>query len=438
MTQYGATGRNDPCTCGSGKKYKKCCGKPSSIDPSLSPGGQMGIFHEYVAKKLDPKQADAERKAHLRRIGELLECDVITYAARLSPTPVPVPSAVTVDDLVPFVDLLAGLKSRSIAVVLETHGGAGEIGRQIVEILHERFDYVRFIVPGTAKSTGTIMVLGGHEILMSPGSSLGPIDAQLQQDGKTYSADALIEGLNRIKLEVEANNGKLNPAYIPFLQKLSPGELEHAHNALEFARETVREWLIRYKFEKWDQRRSSGEPVTPEYKAKVADDIARQLSSQARWKTHGRSLRIPDLRGLGLQITDFSESPDLFDAIQRYYILLQMALDGSNIYKIYETSDAIVTKRFQLPPSVPGAGIDPLTPKNIDSVQLQVTCNSCNRITTYQLDFVPGQDLQAGSVRYPDAGNVPCPGCGNRIDLSTPRSEIERRFGKAALNPQPK
>jgi uncharacterized protein YecA (UPF0149 family) len=23
----GGTGRNDPCPCGSGKKYKKCCGK---------------------------------------------------------------------------------------------------------------------------------------------------------------------------------------------------------------------------------------------------------------------------------------------------------------------------------------------------------------------------------------------------------------------------
>ncbi len=22
-------GRNDPCVCGSGKKYKKCCGKPT-------------------------------------------------------------------------------------------------------------------------------------------------------------------------------------------------------------------------------------------------------------------------------------------------------------------------------------------------------------------------------------------------------------------------
>ncbi len=24
-----AIGRNDPCSCGSGKKYKKCCGKAS-------------------------------------------------------------------------------------------------------------------------------------------------------------------------------------------------------------------------------------------------------------------------------------------------------------------------------------------------------------------------------------------------------------------------
>jgi tetratricopeptide (TPR) repeat protein len=26
--EVGKTGRNDPCTCGSGKKYKKCCGAP--------------------------------------------------------------------------------------------------------------------------------------------------------------------------------------------------------------------------------------------------------------------------------------------------------------------------------------------------------------------------------------------------------------------------
>jgi uncharacterized protein len=25
-------GRNDPCPCGSGKKYKKCCGSPTADD----------------------------------------------------------------------------------------------------------------------------------------------------------------------------------------------------------------------------------------------------------------------------------------------------------------------------------------------------------------------------------------------------------------------
>lgn len=26
IVSMGKTGRNDPCSCGSGKKYKKCCG----------------------------------------------------------------------------------------------------------------------------------------------------------------------------------------------------------------------------------------------------------------------------------------------------------------------------------------------------------------------------------------------------------------------------
>jgi uncharacterized protein YecA (UPF0149 family) len=27
VADKGTPGRNDPCPCGSGKKYKKCCGK---------------------------------------------------------------------------------------------------------------------------------------------------------------------------------------------------------------------------------------------------------------------------------------------------------------------------------------------------------------------------------------------------------------------------
>lgn len=31
-----ATGRNEPCTCGSGKKFKKCCGNPATQKKPLA------------------------------------------------------------------------------------------------------------------------------------------------------------------------------------------------------------------------------------------------------------------------------------------------------------------------------------------------------------------------------------------------------------------
>jgi hypothetical protein len=209
-----------------------------------------GLFHEYIKRSLTSDQVEQERRAQLRRIGQLRNSAVLTYAARLTVMPVPAPTSILYDDMLPFSDMLETCTGDRISIILETHGGVGEVGREMVELLHERFKHVTFIVPGTAKSTGTIMVLGGDEILMGAASSLGPIDAQLAQDGKQYSADALLEGMNRIKDEVE-RTGKLNAAYIPILQKLSPGELEHAQNALQFARETVGEWLARYKFREW-------------------------------------------------------------------------------------------------------------------------------------------------------------------------------------------
>ena len=35
------TGRNDPCPCGSGKKYKKCCLKKESAAAPATPGAAL-------------------------------------------------------------------------------------------------------------------------------------------------------------------------------------------------------------------------------------------------------------------------------------------------------------------------------------------------------------------------------------------------------------
>lgn len=69
------------------------------------------------------------------------------------------------------------------------------------------------IVQGYAKSAGTIIAMSADEIFMDAASSLGPIDAQIQWQGKVFSADALLEGMKRIKKEVE-DTGILNKAGI--------------------------------------------------------------------------------------------------------------------------------------------------------------------------------------------------------------------------------
>ena len=86
------------------------------------------------------------------------------------------------------------------------------------------------IVPGHAKSAGTIPAMAGDEILMGRASSLGPIDGQVQAaGGMRFSAGALLEGLEKIKSEGE-RAGSLTPAYIPILQNVSPGEIHDSKN----------------------------------------------------------------------------------------------------------------------------------------------------------------------------------------------------------------
>ncbi len=394
-----------------------------------------GLLHEYITRSLTPEQIEQERRVQLARIGELRKSAVLTYAARLTAMPVQPPTPILYDDLLPFTDMLANCTGDRITIVLETHGGVGEVGREMVEILHERFKHVTFIVPGTAKSTGTIMVLGADEILMGSASSLGPIDAQIAQDGKQYSADALIEGLDRIKNEVE-KSGKLNAAYIPILQKLSPGELEHARNALQFARETVREWLVKYKFREWERHLSTGQPVTPREKEHRADEIAQALCSQGRWRTHGRSIRIADLRALRLKITNYEDDPELADAVKRYYVLLRMTFETGNVYKIVETPTATLAMRFNVQiTQIDQAGRQ--VQQQAQSVTGDVACPHCATPIKIQIDFAPGAPRTPGAIRYPVGGQVPCPACGKTVNLVPALAEVEANVGKKALDPQP-
>jgi hypothetical protein len=95
--------------------------------------------------------------------------------------------------------------------------------------------------------------------------------------------------------------------------------------------------------------------VTSAQKESRAKEIAHDLCDHSKWLSHGRSIKISDLKSIGLEITDYTNNPELADAIGRYHVLLQMTFDNTGIYKLYETPTSQIQRFFaQMPLAVPG------------------------------------------------------------------------------------
>jgi hypothetical protein len=277
------------------------------------------------------------------------------------------------------------------------------------------------------------MAMGADEILMGPSSALGPIDAQLSWQGKQFSADALLQGMEKIKDEV-VKTGVLNKAYIPILQGISPGELQSAQNALDFGKDLVTKWLVAYKFKNWTVHSSSGEAVTDDEKKARAKEVADKLCDHQRWLSHGRSIRIPDLEEMKLQITDYSKNPLLSDAIARYYALVQMIF-FTNIYKVYETVGSQIMKGLAppLPPPLQLQQLQRVTAGMHGSATFGLQCHKCGTVSQIQANFEPNQPLQPGHLPYPANNRFKCPRCGVEHDLIDTRRQLEAQSKRTVL-----
>ena len=385
----------------------------------------MGYYSEYLNRGLNAEQMAGERKRQLKRISELRGGrDVLVYAADMDKPNMPLAVLnIAYSDLVPFHDQLSNLNGSKLDLILETGGGSGEVAEDIVRSLHEKYEEVGIIVAGWAKSAGTIIAMAGDEILMEPASALGPIDAQMSWQGKVFSADALLEGMEKIKREVE-ETGTLNRAYIPILQAISPGELQSARNALSFSRILVAEWLVRYKFKNWSTHRRTGMQVTQAEKQERAAQIAERLCYHKKWLTHGRSINIADLEQMGLRITDYSTEPKLGEAIRRYHTLLQITFDSTSIYKIFETPTSQIL-RFTAQAVPP--------PQDVDAVVVQVQCPNCRTASKVQANFKKSP-LQPGHHRFPADNKFKCPACAAEIDLVDARRQIEVQSKRSVID----
>jgi len=237
----------------------------------------------------------------------------------------------------------------------------------------------------------------------------------------------LLEGFKKIKKEIE-ETGVLNKAYIPILQGISPGEMENAENALKFAAELVKKWLIQYKFKNWNVHSSNQQPVTQQEKENRADEIAKRLCDHSFWKTHGRSIKIKDFEEMKVKIIDYRNDQTLNEAITRYYTLLQMTF-ATNIYKVFETKDSQIYR--SMIPSIPRQ--NEMNPKNANNVVIDFECSNCKNHSNIQANLNQNHPIQPGCVEFPKDNKFKCPNCQTENDLSELRRAIEAQTKKTIV-----
>ncbi|NLA66588.1 MAG: Clp protease ClpP [Leucobacter sp.] len=258
-------------------------------------------------------------------------------------------------------------------------------------------------------------------------SALGPIDAQIISNGKRFSADAFLEGLTKIKTDAE-NKKRLDIAYIPILQNISPGEIQHCENAQSFSRTLVTNWLKEYKFKYWAIHSSTGNPVTDDDKRQRAEEIATILCNHSSWLTHGRSIGIRELEDIRLQITDYSNSPELNDAISRYYTLLRMSFE-TNLYKVYETPSTQIYRMLNS-----GNQQSPSNKLNIPNPAIvDFECGKCHNKQKIQINFNQKFPLLPGVTMFPQNNILKCEACGSDSNLLSLRQQLEAQTKKRII-----
>jgi hypothetical protein len=205
-----------------------------------------------------------------------------------------------------------------LAVVLQTGGGSIEVAERIVNITRHHYDEVVFLIPDIALSAGTILVMSGDAIMMDYFSCLGPIDPQVERNGKLVPALSYLEQFQR--LVGKSNSGTLTTAELALLNKLDLAELHTFEQAIGLSIELLQQWLATYKFKDWVRTATRNMVVTPQMREDRAREIALALNDHRRWRSHSRGIPMRTLTDeLNLVIDDFGTHPELALALREYF-----------------------------------------------------------------------------------------------------------------------
>lgn len=399
------------------------------------------ILSEYLSKKMSILDLRKELTDLRKEYNKLTGRNLFIYAADFNKGRRNIDVSLMQDDFYMIQDILRESDKESIDVYIETPGGSGETAEEIARFLHSKFKEVNFVIAGEAKSAGTILVMCADNIYMCSTGSLGPIDAQVKIGRSVVSAYDYKKWIEDKRTEVAKNGGKLNPADAVILSQISPGELYGVVNSLNFAKDLVQDWLVKYKFKNWKVTEATKTPVTDAMKKQRAAEISEKLCNHMDWHTHGRSLKLEDLKN-ELLIEDIDSDPKLADVVYRIKTVIRLIFDSSTDYKLYFWDECELSRTANMgnlaPIPIPSPQV-PESPKraNIETIGIGIRCPKCgkeHKIPAYinmSSEDIKRYNLPINKL-LKDNGILLCdtPNCGFAIDLKPIINNVEGQIKK--------
>lgn len=389
----------------------------------------MGYLQEYINKGLTPQDLLEELQRLVEQYNSITGRYLYLYVAAMFKHVQGI--SMEEEDFYVIRDMLQAVQGyNEIDVYIETPGGNGVTAEQIARFLHSKFNRVNFVISGEAKSAGTILAMAGNEIYMTETGSLGPIDAQVSIGRTVVSAYDYMEWINN-KMNEAIKYGRLNPVDATMIAQITPGEIQLVNHSLEFAKDLVKQWLYKYKFESWTTTETRQEAVTDEMKKNRADEVASELANHSRWRTHGRSLGIKDLESIGIKVVDLESDEIISEIIYRIQFVCKLLHETTTIYKLFFSKDEKILKnavtaniRNNQPQGVPQS-----IPKDAKVIQIEIVCEKCGRKHNFYKKLVDNDNIDSEMEKQnikllPQDDHFICE-CENVIDLRAVKNELD-------------
>lgn len=250
--------------------------------------------------------------------------NVVVYASGFLQKPsVPSENVIVMpEDINGFMAALTGMDwDKGLTLVLHTPGGVTMATQAIVDYLRSKFSYLEVIVPVFAMSAGTMMALASDKVIMGNQSQLGPIDPQLQMNGRQQSARAIVEQFDQARTEILSNPMAAH-VWAPILASHGPALLQYAQDQLDFSEQMVASWLTRYMMAKSVDADAEGKR------------IAAYFNNASHHKSHDKRIGFGEAEAQGVIVEKLEADQPLQEVVLTLYHVLTILFEQSAVTKI--------------------------------------------------------------------------------------------------------